>query len=112
MNGGKYSIKPWIIPRFILGEIKLVIVVRADSTDGEEVLGSTIQLPSGGTLRASQFSGESFPSSPGCQECVLMGLPVLHLEDIKCCFLRMKLQQRLSEGWIYVGVELCVTAGP
>lgn len=37
---------------------------------------------------------------------------VLHYEDIKCCFLRMKLQQRLSEGWIYWGVELSVAAGP
>lgn len=41
-----------------------------------------------------------------------MCLPVLHYEDIKCCFLKMKLQQRLSEGWIYEGVELSVASGP
>lgn len=74
--------------------------------------GSIIQLPFGKTLRAAQFPGESFPSSPECQEHVLMCLPVLHYEDIKCCFPRVKLQQWLSEGWIYEGVELSVAAGP
>lgn len=97
------------------GRNKIVIVVcenRHSISAGGEVSGSIIQLPFGETLRASQFSGESFPSSPECRECVLMGLPVVHYEDTTCCFLRMKLQQRRSEGWIYVGVELSVAAGP
>lgn len=92
MSGGKYSIKPGDnLHHFKLYSGRNEIGDCSESrhsvsSGGEEVPGSIIQLPFGKTLRASQFPGESFPSSPECQEHVLMCLPVLHYEDINAAF--------------------------